>query len=502
MLNRRSLLLLALGTTVALPTPAPASASVADRTSGITGVSVTRRESLGTFGGTPYERLAGTVSGSVSGDEPVAGFDTVAGDGVHAYTSGFEVIRPVGEDARGSIVVEAENRGTPLMLRDFNGFDVPGGAPQDVSYTSGMGSGFLFDGTRSYARVQWQTGYSPGVPAAAQGVGQVIVRDFGRLLREGRLGDADSPLGSYRYLLLVGLSQAAWFVTSFVAEGFNDARGQVFQGAYAQDGVGNQLAINAVAAADGEPQTAYVRPDGVPLTPRQVLRRPRTDPVFVDVAAYTDYYRLRASISRQAYAVTGYHRYDWPAAHRPTLTQAQADSAFAQGCNSGEVIPLNAIDNRPYSRAMLVALERRVGVGGPAPMPPERLFTAGAKPADPALLNGLPGREVSVPQVDGDGFPLGGVRFPAADLPLGSPAPPALTPVSTANSAATCGNSGGWQPFTGDDLRGRYGSLDRYLAAYDTLATRLVTQRLLLEADRRTLLEQAAAEWSKAPAQS
>jgi len=351
--------------------------------------------------------------------------------------------------------------------------------------------------------VQWQTSYSPGVPEAAQGVGQVIVRDFGRLLRDGRLGDAGSPLGSYRYRLLVGLSQAAWFVTSFVAEGFNDAGGQVFQGAYAQDGVGNQLAVNAVAAADGEPQTPYVRPNGVPLTPRQVVRRPETDPVFVDVAAYTDYYRLRASVSRQAGAVNGYHRYDWPAAHRPTLTQAQADSAFAQGCNSGEAIPLNAIDNRPYARAMLVALERRIGIGGaPAPMPRERLFTAGAQPADPALLNGLPGREVSVPQVDDDGFPLGGVRFPAADLPLGSPVPPALTPVSTASTTATCGNSGGWHPYTADELRERYGSRDRYLAAYDTLATGLVSQRVLLDADRQTLLDQAAAEWLKAPARS
>ncbi|WP_030599466.1 alpha/beta hydrolase domain-containing protein [Streptomyces fulvoviolaceus] len=504
MIRRRTLLLLGLGTTVALPTTAPAVASVDDGRSGITAVKVTRRDSLGMFGGTPYERLAGTLSGTVAKDEPVAGIDIVTGDdGVFAYTSGFELIRPIGQDARGEVVVEAENRGNPLMLRDFNGFDVPGGAPQDVSYSPGLGNGFLFEGGRSYARVQWQTGFSPGVPEAAQGVGQVIVRDFGRLLRDGRLGDADSPLGSYRHRLLVGLSQAAWFVTSFVAEGFNEARGQVFQGAYAQDGVGNQLAVNAVAAADGEPQTAYVRPDGIPLTPRQVLRRPKSDPVFVDVAAYTDYYRLRASVSRQEDATNGYHRYDWPAAHRPTLTKAQADSAFAQGCNDGEVIPLNAIDNRPYARALLVALERGLGIGGPpAPMPRERLFTAGAKPADPALLNGLPGREVSVPQVDTDGFPLGGVRFPAAALPLGSPVPPALTPVSTASITATCGNSGGWHPFTADELLERYGSLDHYLAAYDTLAARLVTQRLLLDSDRQPLLDQAAAEWSKAPAQS
>ncbi|WP_198152982.1 alpha/beta hydrolase domain-containing protein [Pseudofrankia sp. DC12] len=460
-------------------------------------------ESLGAFGGAQYERLAGTVSGTVSGREPVAGLDSVIGaDGTFSYTSGFELIRPVRPSGRSEVVVEAENRGMPVMFGNLNSFGTPAGPPQDVSYPAGLGNGFLFQGGRSYARVQWQTGISPGVPATAQGVGQVIVRDFGRLLRDGRLGDTPSVLGAYRYRILVGWSQAAWFVTSLVAEGFNDADGQVFQGAFAQDGVGNQLALNAVAASDGGPQQAYLRPDGVPLTPRQVLRRPKTDPAFVDVAAYTDYYRLRASISRQADAANGYYRYDWPAAHAPVLVPAAAAFVFQQsGCNNGQVIPLNAIDSRPYGRALLVALERRLGINGPrVAMPAERMFTAGAQPADPALLNGLPRDPVSVPQVDTDGFPLGGVHFPAAGLPLGSPVPPALTPVSTASITAICGNFGGWHPFTASQLAQRYGSLDQYRASYDAQITRLVNGGLLLDGDRQTLLDQAAADWSNAPA--
>ncbi|MDF3141372.1 MULTISPECIES: alpha/beta hydrolase domain-containing protein [unclassified Streptomyces] len=512
-MKRRRLLALVLGTCLAVPaaaamatgtTPAPAGE---ERSSRITDVQVTRKESLGTFGGRPYERLAGTVSGLVSGKEHVAGLDSVAGtDGDHTYTSGFELIRPVGQDDRSEVVVEAENRGMPLLLHGYNSMQdaPPTGAPQDVSYSPGMGDGFLFDEGRSYARVQWQTGISPGVPESAQGVGQVIVRDFGRLLRTGWLDGADSPLGAYEHRLLVGLSQASWFVTSFVAEGFNDAGGRVFQGAYAQDGAGNQLAINGVAAADGEPQVPYVRPDGVPLTPEQVLRRPATDPVFVDVAAYTDYYRLRAGISRQADPVHNYYRYDWPAAHNPVLSAASADIAFQQfGCNNGNPIPLNPLHSQPYGRALLVALERRLGIGGPrGTMPPEQLVTAGARPADPALLNGLPGREVTVPQTNADGFPIGGVRFPAADLPLGSPIPPAVAPVSTASITAVCGNYGGWQPYTAEELRRRYGSLDDYLSAYDARVTSLIGSGLLLERDRKTLLDRAAHEWSKAPTKS
>ncbi|WP_344274155.1 hypothetical protein [Actinomadura napierensis] len=105
-------------------------------------------------------------------------------------------------------------------------------------------------------------------------------------------------------------------------------------------------------------------------------------------------------------------------------------------------------------------LEHHIGVNGrPEPMPREQLLTAGAEPADPALLNGLPGRKVSVPQVDADAFPVGGVRFPAAALPLGSPVPPALSPVSTQDINAVYGNFGGWRPYTADELHQRYRSL-------------------------------------------
>ncbi|MPY50452.1 alpha/beta hydrolase domain-containing protein [Streptomyces acidicola] len=262
--------------------------------------------------------------------------------------------------------------------------------------------------------------------------------------------------------------------------------------------------MNAVAAADGAPQSPYMRPDGVPLTPEQVLRRPKSDPVFVDVAAYTDYYRLRASVSRGAKEVGDYHRYDWPAAHNPVLTAASADTAFQQfGCNNGEPIPLNPLHSQPYARALLVALERHLGIAGPTkPMPSERLFTAGERPADPALLNGLPDQEVTVPGTDADGIPLGGVRFPAADLPLGSPFPPAVTPVSTVSITAVCGNYGGWQPYSAQELLQRYSSLDDYLAAYDGLVTRLVGDGLLLDLDRQSLLDRAAAEWAQAPTKS
>ncbi|MDX3635615.1 hypothetical protein PV728_36240 [Streptomyces europaeiscabiei] len=149
--------------------------------------------------------------------------------------------------------------------------------------------------------------------------------------------------------------------------------------------------------------------------PEQVLRPTASDPAFVDVAAYTDYYRLRAGVSRRADTAEGYYRYVWPAAHNPVRSAVSADMAFQQfGCNNGQPIPLDPLDGQPYVRAMLVALEGRLGIGASQEqMAPEQVFTTGARPADPALLNGLPGQEVTVPHTDANGFPIGGVRFPA-----------------------------------------------------------------------------------------
>ena len=74
--------------------------------------------------------------------------------------------------------------------------------------------------------------------------------------------------------------------------------------------------------------------------------------------------------------------------------------------------------------------------------------------------------------------------------------------MSTASITAVCGNYGGWQPYTAEELKRRYSSLDDYLGVYDARVTGLVANGLLLERDRRPLLDRAAEEWSKAPTTS
>ena len=127
----------------------------------------------------------------------------------------------------------------------------------------------------------------------------MIVRDFGRVLRSGRMGRSGSPLGRYPTMVLTGNSATAWFVNTFLAEGFNadpDGR-RVYQGALVVTGAGNWLAINQLGD-DGEPQQPYVRLNGRPLPASKILTRSDTDPFYVDVVSYTEFYRLRAALAR------------------------------------------------------------------------------------------------------------------------------------------------------------------------------------------------------------
>jgi hypothetical protein len=135
------------------------------------------------------------------------------------------------------------------------------------------------------------------VPATAQGVGEVIVRNFAHLLGEIVGISAGVPgLGHYGTRLLGGISQSAWFVDTFVAEGFNvDPSGsrRIFDGAIAIDGTGNWLALNRLATARHAAQAPYFAPNARPLMARQLVTHPATDPFYVHVANYTDFYRPR-----------------------------------------------------------------------------------------------------------------------------------------------------------------------------------------------------------------
>ncbi len=158
------------------------SSETANEGSRITHLAIAGSQPAGTFAGVVYERVWGTVFGIVAPRDAVRGFDQLKGDdGNYVYESEFEIIEPEKLGTNSVIVVEAENRGTPVFLNALHEIAVTG-PPSATTNGGDAGNGFLFTHGTSYARVQWQAGIAASVPMQAEGVGEVVMRDFGRLL--------------------------------------------------------------------------------------------------------------------------------------------------------------------------------------------------------------------------------------------------------------------------------------------------------------------------------
>jgi len=480
--------------------------------SGITSITVAGKQDVGTFSGVPYVRSWGIVSGVVAHEEKVEGLGGLPknGAGDYPYVSAFEIIAPAREGANSTVLVEAENRGSPVMIANLDHIHVTG-VPAKAVYPEGLGNGFLEGSAISYARVSWQTGISPGVPATAQGIGEVIVRDFARLLGGDRenLAPAVPGLGRYRTRLLGGISQSAWFVDTFIAEGFNaDPSGgrRVFDGAIAIDGTGNWLALNRLAVAQHAAEAPYFAPNARPLMARQLLARPATDPFYVDVANYTDFYRVHASMTDTSDLPATMRRYDWPSPHHPVPTRADVGATFSPeraggACNDGVAVPLNPTVYDSFLRTLVVELAHQVGSSDTTRtpgLPPTTLFRLGPAPTSTAHFNPLAGVRLEVPLTARDAQPVGGVRFPATVVPLGKPTPVSLPPVVTSVITGVCGNIGQWQTLTKSEIAQRYGNEAHYLKLYREATDRLIASGYLLASERKSILSEAAADYRAA----
>jgi hypothetical protein len=477
----------------------------------VTGASITGSQPAGTFGGVTYKRTWGTVSGIVAPRDTIYGFDQLPhdADGNYDYQSEFEIIAPEKPGTNSVIVVEAENRGRPVFLNALHEIEISG-PPSATANGGNPGNGFLFAHGTSYARVQWQTGIAASVPMQAEGVGEVIIRDFGRMLAGRTQLDAKPSVdfGTYHTLILGGISLSGFFIDTFLAEGFNADPGDggvVFQGAIAVDGTGNWLALNELAAEAGSKQFPYVVPDGRPLRASEILGGHASDPFYIDIANYTDFYRLRASLTDVDTKNPRMRRYDWPSAHAPAPVDQSAGSARASRCNGGVPVDLNPIPHSAYLRAVTLELEHELDVPSArkAPrLPPTTLFTLDPDPALSRMpnFNPLPGVRLFVPLIDENAQPLGGVRFPDVEHPVGRPVPVSLPPVVTTSIEATCGNLGGWQQFSEEELTKRYESQANYVKLYAESLDRLIARGYVLASDREEMLKIAAALYARHPA--
>jgi hypothetical protein len=472
----------------------------------ITGMDVAATEDMGSFKGIAYSRVRGTVTGIVDPRENVVGLASLPknAQGLYEYSSEFEIIAPAkGQPANEVLFIDAENRGNPSIMNLLNEAGVSG-PPSRTVYKQGIGNGFFQNHATTYARVQWQTKVSKGVPENAQGVGLVVMRDFARMLggyTANVPAQGYNPV-TYRKMILGGKSQSSWMVIDFIAEGFNvePITGEgVFQGAIVPDGIGHWMALNNLAKKYNSPQHPYIKPDAPPLKKAEILSRPASDPIFIDTVAYTDFYRLRGSLTSLPITTPKYRRYDVPGPHG--VQRPPVDLKEFEDCNSGVAVPLNPISMSPFMRAQFIGLQKAMGVkaaqNGPD-LPPSTVFEFGPAPKSIANFNPLKGYDVKVPQVDAFNMPVGGVRFPDADLPLGKPLPVSLAPVTTESIDNTCGNRGVFQPFTTAELNAKYGSKEKYLELYRGKIREQVAKNFLLAEDEGPMLAYAGYLWDHA----
>lgn len=492
-----------------METAAPRNPFQSHQQSRITGMTITGSQPAGMFGGVAYARTWGIVSGIVAPRDAIIGFDQLPHDedGNYDYQSEFEIVAPEKPGTNSVIFIEAENRGTPVFFNQLHEVAVAG-PPSSITGGGNSGNGFLFEHATSYARVQWQTGIAASVREDAEGVGEVIMRDFARMLAGHTQLDGKSPVdfGKYQTLILGGISLSGFYIDTFLAEGFNadpTDGGAVFQGAVAVDGTGNWIAINELAAQAGSREFPYVVPDAKPLQASDILGGHVSDPFYIDIANYTDFYRLRASLTDVDTKNPRIRRYDWPSAHAPAPLDQSAIGARLSRCNGGVPVDLNPIPHSAYLRAVTLELERELDVPTARQaqrLPPTTLFILDPASSRMPNFNPIQGVRLSVPLIDENAQPMGGVRFPDAEYPVGKPVPVSIPPVATTSIDATCGNLGGWQQFSEEELTKRYGSEANYLKLYAQALEKLIARGYLLPEDREEMLKTAAALYNRRPA--
>jgi hypothetical protein len=455
----------------------------------IASVDITRVLPVGSYGGVTYRYVEGVIHGEVSAEERVAGLKELAtGRTAVPYHVIFHIVAPEAASEADTVVVEAPNRGRAIFPGAIS-IPVSATGPSADPVASAVGDGFLLSHRISIAAIQWQTGFVADVPQSAQGIGEVIARDFGRWLGGAFRGGPHS-LPIFRHRILAGVSQAAWFVNSFTAEGFNvdpETGHGVYQGAFTRNGNGAVLAINGFAAHE---QFPYARADLAPLMPGELLSRPASDPDLVDVISLNDFYRLRASLSARAPAPPGMHRYATAAPHA-SGAGALPEAVFGtMKCNGGAPVSLSKVRDALYLRPLILGLAASISGGGTAKrLPPDAPFVLNPVSAEIEGVNRLDGTPLWTPKSAPNGMPVGGIPMLEATLPLGLPRPIALPPVEIASINGTCGNFSGWEPFSVDELTRRYGGRARYIELARQRVGDLVAAGYLLEEDETAAIQ-------------
>jgi len=383
-------------------------------------------------------------------------------------------------------------------------------------------------------------------------LGFLGVRDLLSMLRHATYDAAGTPnplAGHVEKIYGTGASLSGRVIREYVYEGWNvDAEGRrVFDGVHTHTGSGRLFQNQRFAQvgryprqheehqwpAECYPFTFVAVPD--PFTPRNegLWRRPATDPLVIHLHTEGDYWVRHVSLTHTA--PRDGRDVEIPASARmyhltgaPHMVRALDDPEWI-----GQLTP-NAISAIPFRRAVLVLLDAWATDGTPPPpsllpavangtlVTAEEVLTKYPKVEGVSLPKGpsrlprydygpdfdtrgimsvfppvpVPGQEypIRVPQIDGDGNTIAGLRYPDIEVPLGTYNGWSLRKAGFAEGEQWW-NTGSFVPFartraereaSGDprpSIEERYPSHEAYVAAVARVCEQRVTERLMLQED-------------------
>jgi hypothetical protein len=393
-------------------------------------------------------------------------------------------------------------------------------------------------------RIALDTGFEPGrvyelsyraTGARVAGVGLAAIRDAASAF----LRRQDMPVRG-RSAYAFGLSQSGRFLRQFLHDGFNvDERGdKVFDAVWphiAGAGLGSFNEPFAMPGYSSFPATRF------PFTDREQRdTRGRTDGILSGYRAnqvprvfYTnssvEYWGQGRAAALTHASLDGTRDADLPDAVRIYLLAGSqhVPTAFPPARAAGQMMG-NPVPHADVMRALLRALHRWTADGVRPPdsryptLKDQTLvraanvrFPAIPGASDPRTIAG-PGQMVEgraadlpflVPQVDGDGNEMAGIRVPELAVPLATTTGWNFRSEAVGNPADIVPLLGSYVPFAatraerearGDSRRSveeRYRSRADYLRRVETAAAELVKRRYLLQEDVPGLLKRAEAQW-------
>jgi hypothetical protein len=484
----------------------------------VTKLEITSKQPYGSFEAGDYVRWDGRITGELPPDSgSIPDLDKAARNptGMVEYSARIILFIPANSaSGNGALLVDVPNRGNAYANALYNS---PRGFPSQ-SGNLGPGTGFLEDRGYAVAEVYWELGRGADLPSFTdpegkrrfvEGTGFAIVRDAADFLARAAADSVGTPnplAGTINRALATGKSQDGRFLKTFLLNGFNMVDGRrVFDGMHVFVSGAGLLPIlrsgtGPSSSADGAPSFADPEFPGVHdgiLTIGEIVAkvegRGEIPPKMLLLNSTVDYASIRASLGRTgAHGTTdlplpaNVRMYDVAGASHATVVKAE-------GCK----LPPGRLDWAPVARATLQRLDRWVATNTPPPV--TLLMPLQPAKDDPTVLQApknLPEALVQVPQRDTDGNPIGGVRLPDVEVPLG------VHGAQNEPLSFTCSLVGAYLPFarTKDSTDGKHPSLaERYKDQSDyvnriRVAARAVqAEGFLLPEDAAVIINSAAA---------